>query len=268
MKGKVFIALAFFLGSAAMSSASDVIVTNQTEKIEAKVLEVTPKEVKFKKTANLEGPTYTMYVADIQEIVYENGTVDKFGVSSKDTVDKKNVQPVLPPIFTPTKSDTVALQTNVSADILGYKSLNGERLSDEEYAQYLKDRCMPAYESFAKGRRLWRAGWTLFIAGQAVRLSGIICCIAYQNRDFSDELIDGYYRSNKEDHKEYLRDYGVTAIVFGSAACITSIPFIIKGGIKRGRSIAIYNDQCVEQSPKAYLNLNVNTNGLGLALNF
>ncbi|MBQ7533346.1 MAG: hypothetical protein IJT45_06605 [Bacteroidales bacterium] len=64
--------------------AQDVIVTNDGNKIEAKVTEVEVDVIKYKKFGDNNGPTYTMKKTEIATILYENGTVDVF---------KKEAQP-------------------------------------------------------------------------------------------------------------------------------------------------------------------------------
>lgn len=77
MKRLIIIALAL-LGSAFVSQAQDMITTRAGESILAKVLEVSPSVVKYKRFNNLDGPTYTMNTAQVLEITYENGDTDTF----------------------------------------------------------------------------------------------------------------------------------------------------------------------------------------------
>jgi hypothetical protein len=42
-------------------SAKDVIVLNSSDSIKAKILEVTPTEVKYKKLNYLDGPTFVIH---------------------------------------------------------------------------------------------------------------------------------------------------------------------------------------------------------------
>ena len=56
-------------------SAQDIIITNDAKKIDAKILEVSKSEIKYKESDNLEGPTFILEVSDISSIVYSNGKV-------------------------------------------------------------------------------------------------------------------------------------------------------------------------------------------------
>jgi hypothetical protein len=58
--------------------AQDIITKKIDETIIAKVLEVSKKEIKYKKFDNLDGPTFTIDITDITSIQYQNGTKDVF----------------------------------------------------------------------------------------------------------------------------------------------------------------------------------------------
>ncbi|MBR5735990.1 MAG: hypothetical protein IKX60_04260 [Bacteroidales bacterium] len=77
MKRFLILSLAL-LGGCVMAQAQDMITTQKGEEILAKVLEVSSKEVRFKRYSNLEGPTYTLKPSEIIMIRYENGEKDIF----------------------------------------------------------------------------------------------------------------------------------------------------------------------------------------------
>ena len=91
MKRLIIIALAL-LGSVMAAQAQDKIKTRSGEDILAKVSEVTPYSIKYKRFSNLDGPTYTMDIANVIMIQYENGEKDVFdrvlaqGLNSSDLV--------------------------------------------------------------------------------------------------------------------------------------------------------------------------------------
>jgi len=58
--------------------AQDIIITNDARKIEAKILEVSKTEIKYKELDNLEGPTFILSVEDINSIIYANGKVELY----------------------------------------------------------------------------------------------------------------------------------------------------------------------------------------------
>ena len=55
--------------------AQDIIVTNDSQKIEAKILEVSKTEIKYKEKDNLDGPTFVLETKEIVSIIYSNGKV-------------------------------------------------------------------------------------------------------------------------------------------------------------------------------------------------
>ena len=75
---KIIFLIVVLLGAALYADAQDVITTRRMEEIQAKVLEVSPSHVRYKRYSNLEGPTYTIYTSDLIMIRYENGEEDIF----------------------------------------------------------------------------------------------------------------------------------------------------------------------------------------------
>ena len=80
---KRFVLFAFLLLSAYSAFAQDIITKKDGTDIQAKILEVTTSEVKYKKYSNLEGPVYTMLKSDILIVRYENGENEVFNESQK-----------------------------------------------------------------------------------------------------------------------------------------------------------------------------------------
>lgn len=76
---KIF-AVAFIIVIAALHSFSqDVIVLkNNGERIQAKIIEIGETDVKYKKFDSLDGPVYNVSKADVDMILYVNGTKDEF----------------------------------------------------------------------------------------------------------------------------------------------------------------------------------------------
>lgn len=68
--------------------AQDVIITKQSERIDAKIIKVSETEIEYKQSNNLEGPTFTMSVSKIASIMYSNGSVQTFNLKggSKESI--------------------------------------------------------------------------------------------------------------------------------------------------------------------------------------
>ena len=58
--------------------AQDLIVRTDSMRIEARVTEVSPETVRYKRFSNPDGPTYVLPVAGIDYIRYANGETDRF----------------------------------------------------------------------------------------------------------------------------------------------------------------------------------------------
>jgi hypothetical protein len=65
--------------TAAAAQAQDLLIKHNTEEIRVKVVEVTPADIRFRRTDNLEGPLYTVRKAEVRLIRYANGTQEEFG---------------------------------------------------------------------------------------------------------------------------------------------------------------------------------------------
>lgn len=72
---KTAITFALLIYGVTLSWAQDIIVTNQSQKIEAKIIEVSKTEIRYKELDNINGPTFIIGVEDINSIIYANGKV-------------------------------------------------------------------------------------------------------------------------------------------------------------------------------------------------
>ena len=72
---KKIILFAFALMASVTLFAQDVIITKDAKKIDAKILEVSKTEIKYKELDNLDGPTFILETQEINTIIYSNGKV-------------------------------------------------------------------------------------------------------------------------------------------------------------------------------------------------
>ena len=72
--------------------AVDVIVTNDAKKIEAKIEEVGPEQIKYRKISNLTGPIFIIPTTDILCVIFENDEVMIFEEKKKEEVKEKQAQ--------------------------------------------------------------------------------------------------------------------------------------------------------------------------------
>lgn len=59
-------------------SATDVIVLTNSTRVDAKILEVSSTEIKYRKANSPDGPVFVLRVSEISAIIYENGEVQSF----------------------------------------------------------------------------------------------------------------------------------------------------------------------------------------------
>ena len=78
MKAIKLIALAAMCMAGSYASAQDLIVKKDGSVIHAKVTKIGTAEVEYKKWSNQDGPQYSIAVADILAINYQNGDKETF----------------------------------------------------------------------------------------------------------------------------------------------------------------------------------------------
>lgn len=75
---KLIITILASLSAFTLSFSQDTITRKTHDNIQAKILEVTPTEIKYKRFDNLDGPVFTMPKTEVAMVRYENGTEDIF----------------------------------------------------------------------------------------------------------------------------------------------------------------------------------------------
>ena len=247
--------------------AGDIIVTTSSERIDAKIVEVSETEIKYKRQDNLNGPTFVLSTSKIATIIYANGSVQAF--------EQKKQQP------TTTTYGGGAINTSHNSDYRpgmiekkgDYYWLGDTRMDEEQYFAYIQKNCEAAWDSYNKGCRLWRAGWGLFGAGAGLLSAGIItaACSSIGVYTYTYNVNTGKTLSSNYD-TYFNQDVWTAGVVFcavGSASMAGSVPLLVIGGIKRNNSHEVYNEECAPKNTASIsLNLQASQNGLGLALKF
>lgn len=101
--------------------AQDVIMKRSGEKLEAKVLEITPSEIKYKRFESLEGPTYIISKNDVTLIQYANNTSETFEVNAAEPIREELTDaPAAPETYTVNMMEKGLLDANTHYD--GYKA--------------------------------------------------------------------------------------------------------------------------------------------------
>lgn len=102
-----------FVFSISHAFGQDIIFTNNGNKIEAKVKEISDAEISYLRFDNLEGPIFKEKISSIKEIIFENGTSISFS-------DKKNI-------------DTLTLEETKAFIIQSINNFAYERDGDKAY---------------------------------------------------------------------------------------------------------------------------------------
>lgn len=136
--------------------AQDVIVTLQAERIDAKVMEVSESEIKYKKASNPDGPLFVLSTDKISSILYANGEVQLFGQTQQPKVVVE--QPKQIAYNRKIEESTVLFRDRsyiVKNDIGIYEPQNlRELLGEIEYDNYLD-----AQRTYGRGATELTFGW-------------------------------------------------------------------------------------------------------------
>jgi len=97
---KFFILAVLFLTLAVFANAQDIIVLVNGNMIDAKILEILPSEIRYRRFDNLNGPVYVINKNEVYSIRFENGTVE---VISQAVVLGQQAPPPASAAFDPNK---------------------------------------------------------------------------------------------------------------------------------------------------------------------
>lgn len=227
--------------------AADIIVTRDARRIEAKILEVSSTEIKYKEADNLEGPTFVLTSAEINTIIYNNGTVKVFDQPQQAPAQKSynNAGYSNQPAFNGlpiTKNDD-------------FYYMGDQRMTEDQYFDFIKQNCQVAWESYQKGNLLWKQGWALFGVGMGVMIPGA----ALYSVGIAERYAELYIP-------------GAVFLASGSILTTASVPCLIVGGIKKYNSHNVYNDNCTARqqafTTPITFGITSGANGVGVAMNF
>uniref|UniRef100_UPI004056D689 hypothetical protein n=1 Tax=Alistipes sp. TaxID=1872444 RepID=UPI004056D689 len=90
--------LLFFINIESLQ-AQDIITFCDGSKVEAKIVEVTQTEIRYKKFRNIDGPLYTISQGKVDNIMYKNGDVEQYGQKDiEQTYHQTITQQIVKPI--------------------------------------------------------------------------------------------------------------------------------------------------------------------------
>lgn len=146
--------LFLFLFTSVTMIADDIIVTKDSQRINAKIEEIGLEVVKYRRSDNLNGPLYTLAKTDIVTILYENGMVETF---------QQTQQAVGQQSYHLLREGNIIYQ-------------NGRALLNREYVNLLRNTCPQAFNEYKKGTQLANAGWGIFAGGALFAAVGVPIC--------------------------------------------------------------------------------------------
>eukprot|EP01098_Paradermamoeba_levis_P014863 TRINITY_DN7298_c0_g1_i1.p1 TRINITY_DN7298_c0_g1~~TRINITY_DN7298_c0_g1_i1.p1 ORF type:complete len:296 (+),score=-29.46 TRINITY_DN7298_c0_g1_i1:511-1398(+) len=173
---RIIIACFCLLAATATYAQDNLIFRNGTE-LPVKVLEVSPSQLKYRRQDNLDGPVYTISVANLLLVKYANGTKDVFGASTQT------------PVVANPSVDSPTLSTQPGLEKLRYHSglfsryfvgSMGEPISRTEVRSLLANH-HDALQAYRHGQSYRK--WAVITAVPAVALLGVGAGVALAGHD-------------------------------------------------------------------------------------
>lgn len=262
----------FLLAVAAIAAvgvyAQDVIVTRDAKRVEAKILEVSSSEIKYKEFSNPDGPTFVLQAAEINTIIYQNGTVKVFD-------QPKQAAPA--PVYNsaaPAYSATAAPQATGMPITKNDKTyyMGEQRMTEDQYVAFIQLNCQQAYDRYMSGKKLRKSGWGMFTSGLVFIGCGSVLYGVGAGLTV-DNARSGYYRNVNTMWDDPLFAGlcipGTILLCTGSALFTASIPCIVVGTIRRNKSYEVYNETCARSTANAIeFGIQPAANGIGLSMRF
>ena len=286
--------------------AQDIIVTTDAQKIEAKILEVSKTEIKYKEKDNLDGPTFILETKDISSIIYSNGKVVLYNqpvaTESKDEPKeeaKAETEEILSnaPIIDENTAEILTLSgqtltaqvTELKSDHVGY-ILNGNAYtmpaSQIEKVTFVQSGQVKEYKGYGQTERatttsnqslkyVSRNGNTYYYDGKSMRGK------TYEN--FLQKNCTLAYNEYKNGHKVATAGWVLFGIGLGMDLGfswwapytwipalgfeIACIPTLAVGYSRMHHSADTFNGSCSKRTV-SYWSINSSKNGIGIAWNF
>ena len=233
MKHILLVFILAILGQGVLKS-QDTLYMSNGEKIPSKIIEINPSEVKYKKSNNIDGPTYSSENADIKFIKYRNGSVD--------TIKSIVKVPETITIQTPTEvSQPPLIEKKPAIYVSGfYYRYNGKKMKEDEvhlFIQKKQDREIDEYVRKSKKAKLFE--YVGLVAVPAL-IYGVVSARSTYN--YNQSFFNNYYGTNNPSTP---RSYGptITAGIIGVLSLTTTI---VSKPIRRRNTeaaIRIYNEK-------------------------
>lgn len=257
---KIFL-LAVATVAAFSAYAQDVIITRDAKRVEAKILEVSSSEIKYKEFNNLEGPTFVLTTGEINTIIYQNGTVKVFDQQPRQAAPAYGAAPAYAPAYGTPQATGTPIVRNDDNYIMG-----DVRMTEDQYVAFVQQNCTQAYEQYMKGQKLRKSGWGLFASGLTFMGAGAVL----YGVGYGLGGPQGYGSSTTYQDESLFLGMGIPGAIFlgvGSGLFVASIPCIVVGTVKRNNSYELYNQTCARQTALEF-GIQTSQNGVGVAMKF
>ena len=152
--------------------AKDVITKTDGSTIDAKVEEITESVIKYRKASNTTGPIYTIPIASVATILYENGSIDTFNSPVATTSTSTNQSTSL--------SDEELLQLDKSHNLYSGKGY----VSDTQLVRMSYGKTA-AEKLYSKAKICRIIGW---VGGTVICAAGIVGVCAINPDSWAYEL--------------------------------------------------------------------------------
>lgn len=255
----------FLLAVAAVAAfsayAQDVIITRDAKRVEAKILEVSSNEIKYKEFNNQDGPTFVLTTNEINTVIYQNGTVKVFEHT-------RQAAPVYgAAAYAPAYGAPQATGLPIVRDDKTY-IMGDVRMTEDQYIAFVQQNCQQAYDSYMKGKKLRKTGWALFASGLSfMGVGSVLYGLGYGLAEPHENKSTGAVTFRDPDLFLGLGIPGAVLLGAGSALFVASIPCIVVGTVKRNNSHEIYNANCAQKTALEF-GIQTSQNGVGLAMKF
>lgn len=265
MKKKLTL-IAFALIATVSLWAQDIIVTKDAQKIEAKILEVSKTEIKYKEKDNQNGPTFILETKEISSIIYSNGKVvvynqEATSTSNKESEDKKtqvSTQIEEQTIKATSEQATATSPTSASQSGRIYRDngsymYNDTYISSREVVRILQKENESAYKQWQKGDGMSIGGAVCSGIGLGLALGSIYPFI-YMGK--SKNVTEIYHWGMA----------GIGLVSAGGVSAIVGVGLLIGAIAKYNKAIDIYNSKYDQAAVQ--LQWHVAPTEVGLALVF
>ena len=225
--------------------AQDVIVTKDSKKIDAKVMEVNVNDVRYKKFDNPDGPSYALPKSDIVTIVYQNGRVETFQQTSPETAQTTLVATEKAPVSDGKSTMLISTPSELIYKNQGLQSgiyQNGIRLNAKQVRGVMSGN--------REALKMYNSGQTLGMVG--IIFSGI-----------GGGLIgwDLGMRLGGDDGNG-------TVLAVGAVGIVVGLGFALIGDANVKKSVPLYNSKLNSNFVSYQINFGFTQTGVGLSMRF